>query len=293
MPYKKRVFSISLLLLLFGCGGGGSTTQPNTTSEMTQSFKGLELYNFNLDLVENQRQYNTKKIDPISAEITPQYYKFSTKSFIQDTTAHTLFVNAKRNSTEDIHYQLNSKGEIEENINDILISTLSYEKKESFSSQEFTPYKSKISIQGEKYLTKKSYQSDIIIVDKLASNSTFDSIESFRDNYGSKPFIGSINHGLFFGTNNQLLELKDGNLTKNGSYEIKKLSGQKTLLISPNNPEIYYANHTCYILDFARVWQGRCYEKESNETIEFYDRAIFEDVQKYLQNSFVEFNLSI
>jgi hypothetical protein len=68
---------------------------------------------------------------------------------------------------------------------------------------------------------------------------------------------------------------------------------EEVIVIYPTNPQTYYSDHTCYILDFARVWQGKCYQKNSTQSLEFYNRAIFESTNEYLQNSFVEFNISI
>ncbi len=293
MKQYRKYLSLSIAMTFLACGGGGGETTTSTQNEPTQSLKGLELYNFNLSLKKGKRQYNSKKIDPITGEITPYYFDFTTKSFTQESTPKTVFIDGKRYSNEDIAYQFNSTGELQYLIDENPFATLSYQERSVVKESEFEPYRSKFTIKGNSYKTKLTYSKSVITVNKLASNKVFESLTEFREAYTTKPFMGSLSQGLLFGENGELRELKKNKIDKNGRYEIKTIGDKEAIFIYPNNPKAYYSANTCFILDYSRVWKAKCHEKNSQQSIFFYDKSIYNSAKSYLEKSFVELNISI
>ena len=57
--------------------------------------------------------------------------------------------------------------------------------------------------------------------------------------------------------------------------------------------EHYYAKNSCYILDFARVWKAKCYEKGTEEKKVFYDEEAYQGILNYLKESFISVDIRI
>jgi hypothetical protein len=96
-----------------------------------------------------------------------------------------------------------------------------------------------------------------------------------------------------FAKNNQLQELKSGNNRDAGSYEIKTMDNLNILLIYPDNSDYYYADNSCYILNFSRVWKSKCYLKESKKKSIYYDKDVYDDLLLYLKEKFISISVSI
>ena len=77
-----------------------------------------------------------------------------------------------------------------------------------------------------------------------------------------------------------------------GTYSIKTLDNKEILFLNPNNTK-RYGESSCYILDFSRVWKAECHLKDSNETVNFYDKAIYNEVLEYMQNNFTDVKVEI
>ncbi len=92
--------------------------------------------------------------------------------------------------------------------------------------------------------------------------------------------------------NGTLKEKNQNVYTTAESYELKSVDGKEIILIHPINTQ-QYGSHTCYILDVNYVWQGDCYLKSEKEHLKFYDKKVYESVSSYLQNNFVNMEISL
>ncbi len=92
--------------------------------------------------------------------------------------------------------------------------------------------------------------------------------------------------------NGTLKEKNQNVYTTAESYELKSVDGKEIILIHPINTQ-QYGSHTCYILDVNYVWQGDCYLKSEKQHLKFYDKKVYESVSSYLQNNFVNMEISL
>lgn len=280
------------MLFYIGCGGGGSSTETNVEG-VEHVFEKQELYIPNLTLLKGNKQYQISKIDPITSTISSSYYDFSNSKFKDLVSDKQIFVNGKRGTSQDINYEFSTNGEIVALFNEEKISTLSFLSKKKINNQKTQIYRDDINLTGEAYEVSKKYVSDFFVVDDLFSNKTFTNLDEFTQEYRLKPFRGSYLRGLVFFNDNKLQEYNEGNYTDAGTYAIKKIGNQDVLFIYPTNTDRYYAKDSCYILDFARIWKAKCYEKNKEEKEVFYDQDVYERISNHLKENFISVNINI
>lgn len=299
----KTSLILILLLLFTACGGGGSTNNQSTTTEQTnndtnttvvvsQSFKDKELYNFSLNFVNHRQRYDLKSIDSINNNILHQYFDFTTEDYVVDNIDKQIFVDGTRGALTDISYTLQTDGSIIASLNTQKIYQLSLKSEQTVKSEVFSEYRSIIPIEGKQYNTKLTYLANFYTTKDLVTNESFETLEEFIEVYQNKPFRGSILNGLMFGEENNLTQVIENNTTQAGHYEIRNIDNKAILLLKPNNTE-RYGNNECFILDFTKVWTAECHLTESQETLHFYDKKVYEDVLEYMKNAFVSVEISI
>lgn len=289
-----KIIFLSFILSLFyvGCGGSGSSTETNVEG-VEHIFTKKELYSPNLTLLKGSRQYEVNKIDPLTSALSSSYYDFSNESFKDLVSDKQIFVNGKRGSSSDINYELNDNNEIVASFNQEKVYTLSFLSSKKITNQKTQIYRDDINLTGEAYEVSKKYVSDFFVVDDLFSNKTFTNLDEFTQEYRLKPFRGSYLRGLVFFNDNKLQEYNEGNYTDAGTYAIKKIGSQDVLFIYPTNIDHYYAKDSCYILDFARIWKAKCYEKNKEEKEVFYDQDAYDDILDHLKDNFISVNINI
>lgn len=301
MLKQLLLISISIPLIMFtACGSGGSSSNQESsnpeeidTSSTQNSLKGIELYEATLTQVNGSRQYNIKKFDGITSTLTPLTYNLDLKDFNPQNQDQEIFVNGQRNSFSNINYEVNQSGKLIASANNQKIYSLSLLSTEDVKKTYFDEYRSNIGIEGKAYQIETNYLSNFYLVEKLFSSTVFDNIETFTTNYQNKVFRGNYFKGLVFSDDNKLKELKDGNYSDAGTYEIKTLNNIDILMIYPTDTNYYYAENSCYILSFSRIWQSKCYLKDTKETQSFYDKDVYDDLESYLKEKFVSINISI
>jgi len=290
MTFKTFHLTIIIFLLL-GCGNSSETTPPSDNEH--NSLKNLELYSANLKLIKGSQRYNIEKIDAQTTNLSSLYYNIETQQFNILENEQLIFVNKERDNHSNIEYMLNSNGDIIASLNEINIYTLALKSTEQINKSYFEEYRSDINITGKAYQTTLNYLSNFYIIEDLFSNRTFDSLSEFTQAYEQKVFLGDYAKGLIFAKDNKLQEFNNGSYSEAGSYEIKNIDNQEILFIYPTNIKSYYANNSCYLLDFSRVWKAKCYLKGTNENKVFYDKNVYDNLLNYLQNSFIKLEFSI
>lgn len=278
-----------------------SINDSNTTSATTiaetnsteNSLKGIALYKATLRQINGTRDYHIEAYDGVTADMTPLYFDLETKSFELRDEEQEIFINGQQNSFANLDYEVNASGKLISSSNSQKIYTLSLVGTESIQASYFDEYRSNIEIQGEAYEIEKEYLANFYIVEKLLSSTVFDSINGFVQHYRTRAFRGTYFRGLVFGEENKLREKKDGNYTDAGTYEIKTVDDMKVLLIYPTDSEYYYADNSCYILNFSRIWQSKCHFKGTKETKNYYDKDVYDDLLLYLKAKFIEYTVSI
>lgn len=289
---KKISNLIILSVLLFTACGGGSSSSSTVAGTTQTSFENKELYNFNLNFVDSRQRYDLKKIDAINAQMTYEYFDFNTDDYIVETKEQQLFVNGKREALADVSYALEANGSLLATVGGQQMFRLSLLQEKSVDANKLEAYSSNIKHKGKVYESKLSYLANTHSVKDLVTDEVFDNLEAFVSAYESKTFAGSSINGLVFGESKALLQQTEGNVSNAGSYEIKTLDNKEILFLSPTNTKRYGSN-ACYILDFSRVWKSECHLKDSTESLNFYDKAVYDDVLKYMQTAFVDISISI
>ena len=265
----------------------------NTDSRTIKSLNGIELYEANLKQVDGNRRYDIEKFDGITSSLTALYFDFNIHDFSPRNQEQEIFVNGQRNSLANIEYNLNTSGQLIASINQQEIYSLELLLSERIKASRVEAYRSDIEIEGVAYTIQIHYLSNFYIVEKLLSSNVFSSIGSFTKNYQSKAFIGDYFRGLVFAEDNKLKEKKSGKYSDAGTYEVKTLDNINLLMIYPDNSNYYYADNSCYILSFSRVWQSKCYLKETKKEKIYYDKDVYDDLLTYLQEKFININISI
>jgi len=289
----KTTLTLSTLLLFTACGGGSNNNEKNNTSTpITQSFKNKELYSFNLNFLDQRQRYDMKQIDALNSNISYQYFNFDAKTYEVDTTDKQIFVNGKRGAFQDIDYALQTDGSIIASLEDKAIFKLALIEVKEVKTEVLEEYGSKINIEGKRYLTKLSYLANFYTIKDLISNDSFENLEAFVEVYKKEPFRGSVLNGLQFGEESNLTQVFENNSSHAGSYEIRLIDEKEILLLNPNNTK-RYGNNECFVLDFSKVWTAKCHLKSSVETLNFYNKEVYDDVLKYMQNAFVNVDISI
>jgi hypothetical protein len=268
-----------------------SSTEDNLTIQ--NSLKGIELYYANLKQINGNRRYDIEKFDGITSNLVPLYFDFNIKNFIQRDASIEVFQDGQRNSFLNIDYQINNTGQLVASLNQKNIYTLDLISKASIKTSKFEEYRSNIDIEGIVYNIKTSYLSNFYVIEKLFSSEVFESLTAFTEKYKKKSFLGDYFRGLVFAENNKLQEFKDGNYTEAGTYEIKIVNQLEVLTIYPNDSNYYYADKSCYVLSFSRVWKAKCFEKGLQETTLYYDKDVYDDLTFYLREKFISINISI
>ncbi|NEW61187.1 hypothetical protein GSY74_07820 [Sulfurovum sp. bin170] len=285
--FLKSGLTSTLLLLLVGCGGGGGGS-----SSGDDGFQNLDLYGFNLSFTDNQFRYEMENIS--DSTLLPHYFDFGTDDFELESEDRQIFVNQKRGSSNDVSYSLESSGSMvakdDENIFRLSITAIEDVKLERLDAYRTKP----LTLEGKKYVVKKEYLANYYAVERLTSDTTFDSLTEFTAKHTQIPFIGSRSYGLVFGEEGKLQakQREDDKYADVGSYEIKEIEGQKILFVYSDNLNQYDA-HGCYILDYGFVWEARCHLKDSSEELDFYNREIYEPILEYMQTNFVDITISI
>ena len=277
-------------ILFIGCGGSsGSSTSPEPRANIdANSFEELELYGFRPNFVDRQLRYDMDKIDPIEYSLTPYYFDFDTADFEMDTKDKQIFVNGKRATLADTTYTLDNSGGIVASIDSQDIFTLSIVEERSIKTEKLEEYHSDIAIEGQQYTVATNYVANFHTIKDLASDDTFDTLSTFITKYSSISF----STGLLFSSNNKIKERQDDKYIEIGTYELKKIDKQEIIFVYPDDTNRYGTN-LCYILDFSRVWESECHLKKSSTEMNFYDKAVYDDVVKYMQSNFVNVDISI
>lgn len=286
-----NILTIFLILIFTACGGGSSSTSA-VKGETQIGFKNKELYSFNLNFVENRQRYDLQKVDALTAQMSYEFFDFDTDDYVVERKEQQIFVNGKREALADATYALDDNGSLEATIDGQKIFRLSLLEEKEVDASQLEEYGSNIKITGKVYETKLTYLSNVHKVKELVTDEVFDDLEAFVRAYTEKTFAGSSLNGLVFAQNNEVHQQTDGNVTKAGSYEIKRVDKQEILFLTPLNVK-RYGSHTCYILDFSRVWKSECHLKESTEKLKFYNKEVYDNVLKYMQTAFVDINISI
>lgn len=270
-----------------------SSLSNNTDGRTIKSLKGIELYEVNLKQVDGSRRYDIEKFDGITSALTALYFDFDIKDFTLRNLDKEIFVDGQRNSFANIEYSLNPAGQLIASINQKDIYSLELLSSESIKESRVEAYRSDINIEGVAYSIQVKYLSNFYIVDKLLSSDVFSSINAFTENFESNVFIGDYFRGLVFAEDNKLKEKESGEYSDAGTYEVKTLDNINSLMIYPDNSDYYYADNSCYILSFSRIWQSKCYFKETQEEKIFYDKDVYDDLLVYLQEKFISIDFAI
>ena len=287
----KNILISSTLVFFTACGGGGSSSS-NVSTDSNTSFKNKELYSFNLNFVDSRQRYDLQKIDAVTAQMSYEFFDFDSDDYEVDTKEQQLFVNGKREALADANYALDNNGSLEAMIDGQKMFRLSLLQEKDVDASKLDEYGSNIKITGKVYESRLKYLSNLYMVKDLVTDEAFDDLEAFVTAYKEKTFAGSSLNGLVFSQNNEVNQQTEGNVTKAGTYEIKRVDNKEILFLTPLNVE-RYGSHTCYILDFSRVWKAECYLKDSIESVNFYNKEVYDDVLKYMQTAFVNVDISI
>jgi hypothetical protein len=285
------LYSLNLLFLT-ACGGGNSASSVNEDNLSNKlSLEGIELYNANLKKVNGSRHYDINKFDGINSDLTTLTFDFDTKSFTTQSQEQEIFVDGQRNSFSNVTYNVNPSGRLHASINEKDIYSLELLSNNAVKSSRLEAYRSDIDIEGKAYEIQTHYLSNFFMIEKLVGSDAFSNLTDFTKAYENKIFLGSYFRGLVF-KDNKLQELKDGNYTDAGSYEIKTVDEIEILMIYPDDSHHYYAKESCYVLSFSRVWKAKCYLKGSENNSTYYDKEVYDDLAEYLKGKFVSFEVS-
>ena len=288
----KHILISSTLIFFISCGGSSSSPSISVESEEQTSFQNKELYSFNLNFVDHRQRYDMKRIDAINSNITDEYFDFDSDIYEVDTVDKQVFVNGKRGALADVTYALKSDGSIVASLESQDIFQLFLMEEKTVKKEELEEYGSKIAIEGKVYVTELKYLSNFHVVKDLISNDSFDNLEDFVALYKSKVFAGSVLNGLSFGEDDNLIQRIENNTSNAGTYKIKTLEQQEVLFLYPSDTKRYGSNG-CFVLDFSRVWKAECRVRDSSVNVNYYDKAVYDAVLKYMQTAFVDVEISI
>jgi len=270
-----------------------SIEQNNTSTALENSLESMELYQPLLKQVNGSRQYYIDKLDTSSNHLLPFSFNFELEDFEALTEEQEIFIDGKQNSFSSIEYKIDATGKLVAYLDTKEIYTLSLLSTHDINSTWIEGYRANIDTTGQAYTIEKEYLSNFYVIEKLVTSDVFETLEEFTQKYQNKVFLGDYFRGLTFANNNKLEELKDKNSTTAGTYEIKTVDEENVLMIYPNNNQYYYADDSCYILNFSRVWKAKCYFKTSKKQELFYDKDAYDDFLFYLQTKFTQVTVSI
>jgi len=293
---KKVTISLYILLLTFGimgCGGGNSSDSIDN-SPISSSFDNQELYRFYRKSNDVVHKYQMKKLDGNNHSLSSYFFDFTAKEYVVNSQDRTVFVNGQRANSEAIAYEINQQGSMVAKNAEEEIFSLSLSKSEPFSSNGFEPYRTseRLKLTGRIYDVEVDYLANYYIVDDLASKNRFDTLTQYTTTHKTTPFLGTPSNGLVFDVNGTLKEKNQDVYSTAGSYELKTIDEKEIVLLHPTNTQ-QYGTHTCYLLDMNYVWKADCYLKGEKEQLKFYDKEIYESVTTYLQNNFVNTEISL
>jgi hypothetical protein len=311
----KNVFLLINILLFSSCGDTTNITnvylmnssneqnvtgqennlsnEDNNIQEVNNSLEGIALYQANLKQINGSRRYDIENFDGITSNLTPLYFDFELKDFTPRSKDLEIFVDGKRNSFSSINYSINNKGQLLASINQKSIYSLELLSDKDIKSSRVEEYESNIDIEGRAYEIQSNYLANFYVVEKLVTSDVFEDLNAFTKKYEKKVFLGDYFGGLVFSKDNKLQEFNEGNYSDAGSYEIKSMDNLNILLIYPDNNDYYYADNSCYILNFSRVWKSKCYFKESKKKSIYYDKDVYDDLLLYLKEKLVSIKVSI
>lgn len=272
-----------------------SSIEENNTSiiPLKNSLENIELYQPLLKQVNGSRQYYIDKLDATSNYLLPFSFNFDIKDFEALTEEQEIFIDGKQNAFSNIEYKIDATGKLVAYLGTQEIYTLSLLSTHDINNTWIEGYRTNIDTTGKAYTIEKEYLSNFYIIEKLVTSDVFETLEEFTQKYQNKVFLGDYFRGLTFATNNKLEESKDKNSTTAGTYEIKTIDEQNVLMIYPDDSQYYYADDSCYILNFSRVWKAKCYFKTSKKEELFYDKDAYDDFLFYLQTKFTQVTVSI
>lgn len=265
----------------------------NTDSRVIKSLKGIELYEANLKQVEGTRRYDIEKFDGITSAFTPLYFDFDVQNFNPRNQDQEILVDGQRNSFSNIQYKLNVRGQLIASVNEKDIYSLELLSSKNIKETRVEAYHSDIDIEGVAYTLQIDYLSNFYIIEKLVSSDALSTIDEFTEKYKLKVFRGDYFRGLVFAEDNKLKEKRAKEYSDAGTYEIKALDKISMLMIYPDKRDYYYAHDSCYVLSFSRIWQSKCYLKNTQKEKIFYDKEIYDDIVVYLQEKFKTISFSI
>ncbi len=281
----KKLLWILPLLLFVACGGGGG-------SNVSESFLTSELYSFKHNLDSNR--YEANKITPVDSGVGQQRYYFNFDKGQYETLSNDglLFIDGKRALASSISYGFNEQKELIASSDSIELFKLLLQQEQTINRSYLDEYKSKIQIQGRYFSLKRVILHNLIFMNAIATNETFDDLKSFVSFYQQHPFKELGTTQLFFDAAGKLIERDErGQESSAGSYEVKNIDGREVLLLSPNNLNKY--SKECYLLDFSKVWRSSCYLKGEEAIVNYYNRDIFNNVEQYMQTNFKSIQLNI
>ncbi|MCH9739953.1 MAG: hypothetical protein K0U38_03810 [Epsilonproteobacteria bacterium] len=286
-----KIVTPIILILLTGCGSSNSTNTEAKES-LGYSFKNQDLYQFKLNFVDNRVRYDMDRIDTHNYNLIPNYFDFDLENFEVDSSDRQIFVNSQRGALTDMDYKLESSGMIVTTLNSQDVFRLSIKEVKSIKTDKLEDYKSDISIEGKQYRVSIEYLSNFYKVENLVSDDTFDTLSEFTTKYRTTPFKGDLSYGLVFSENQKLLERQNNKYVEAGTYEIKEIDNDEVLFVYPDDTNRYESNG-CYLLDFSRVWEAKCYLKGDHSEVHFYDKDVYDSVLNYLQTNFVDVDITI
>ena len=294
----KKTNSLLILIILLFTACGGSSSSPKKVKEEIEdetqiNFKRKTLYSFNLNFVDQRQRYDLREVDGVDGRLNYKYFNFDSDIYEVDSKEQALFVNGKRSALADASYSLEENGRVvKATVDGQKMFSLTLLEENEIKSEKLIEYGSNIAIEGKVYTSRLTYLSNLHKVKDLLNDSAYDNLEVFVNAYKNKTFIGSDFNGLVFGDNNNIRERIENNVSDAGTYRIEKIDNKEILFIIPNNTKRYGKN-SCYILDFSRVWKAECHLKDSNETIKFYSKDVYDDVLKYMQTNFTDIEIAI
>jgi len=261
--------------------------------EVKNSLKGIFLYQANLKQINGSRRYDIEKFDGITSNLTPLFFNFEFKDFMIRSKDLEIFVDGKKNSFSNIDYKINDKGQLIASVNQKNIYSLELISTKEIKKTRVEEYRSDIDIEGKAYEIKTKYLANFYIVEKLLTSNVFENLSAFTKKYQKKVFIGDYFRGLVFSENNKLQELKNTHYSDAGNYELKTINNLNMILIYPTNSNYYYADNSCYILNFSRIWKSKCYFKGSENSSTYYNKDVYDDLLLYLKEKFISIKVSI
>lgn len=293
--YLKLSIYFTSLFYFTACGGGSSGTVLGESVERNSSNLSLEklsLYQPHLKFVQGDRKYQLTTIDALNDTVSEQTYNFTSKTF-QNASEQKLIINGTEALESQISYKLEENGTLIARLLETKLFELILTNTTPLNNHSLSNYRDEIVVSGTLYEITKNYFANFLILEELVNTKNYDTVQSFIEEHQTLPFIGSYQRGLVFGNGNKLLELKNGNYTESGSYRIEQHDGREILLIDSKNPDFYYLQKACYVLDLSYIWKSRCSFKQSQEKLKFYSPSIVQSIKKHLAENFATVQITI